>query len=218
MTSTVDICNMALSHVRGGSINSMEEQSTQATQCRLHYPILLDQMLQDSPWQFAGSIKPLSLLIEEIYGWAYVYQYPVDCLRINRIIPESALPNGQSTGAIYYNSPDQLAPSIAEIPSVPYKVFLSGGNRVVVANFPNLRIDYRVRIDNPALFSTNFVLALSHLLASSIAIPIVGVEKGSGLRRDSLQMYKRYLDAGIVNELNEQQHNIPDSDYITVRN
>jgi hypothetical protein len=218
MTSIVDICNLALSHVRGGSINSIDENSTQAVQCRLHYPILLQQITQDSPWQFASAIKPLSLLIEEIFGWGYVYQYPTDCLRINRIIPDFSLVDSvDRSSVVYYRNNDELAPQLGRIPSVEYKIFNSSGNKVITANYPDLRIDYRVAITDPTLFSADFTLALSHLLASHLAIPIVGVDKGVPLRRESMEIYQRYLNSGIVNEMNEQHTNIPDSDFITIR-
>jgi hypothetical protein len=216
MSSEVDICNLALGHLRGGRINSLTEGSVQAKECALRYPILRDQMLQDSPWQFAGSIKPLSLLVAEVHGWAYVYSYPSDCLRVNRIIPEYESVVG---GIGLYNpwsSPDDTRRGYP-LPAVEYKVFNLNGAKVIVSNFANLRIDYRVRVTTPTLFSNNFTMALSHLMASDMSIVIAGVESGRALRSDSLAMYEKYLNAGVVNELNEQKAVIAQSDFITER-
>ena len=42
MASEVEICNLALSNIRAGSINSLTEGSLQAQICKLKYPILRD--------------------------------------------------------------------------------------------------------------------------------------------------------------------------------
>ena len=45
MTSVVDICNLALSNIRAGSINNIDEVSLQAQQCKLKYPFMRDRLL-----------------------------------------------------------------------------------------------------------------------------------------------------------------------------
>lgn len=219
MVSEVNICNLALGNIRAGTINSLDETSVQARQCKLRYPILRDQMLQDSPWQFAGSIRPLAVLTTTVFNWAYVYQYPSDCLRINRVIPdyEEINQDNRTSGLFYpYRDADVYKPS--PVPTVEYKVFNVDGNKVIVSQFPNLRIDYRRRITDPTIFSLNFTMALSHLLAAELAVPIAGVELGRALRSDSLTMYESYLSAGVANELNEQKEEIAESEYISIRN
>ena len=44
MASEIDICNLALGHIRAGTINSLDEGSVQAKQCKLKYPIMRDQI------------------------------------------------------------------------------------------------------------------------------------------------------------------------------
>lgn len=217
MASEIDICNLALGHIRAGTINSLDESSVQAKQCKLKYPIMRDQMLQDSPWQFAGSIKPLSLLVAEVFGWAYVYQYPSDCLRINRMILDYERVNQSNRASgLYYPYRDEDLYRIND-PQVEYKVVNLDGNKVIVSNYEDLRIDYRVKITDTDLFTTTFVMALSHLLAAEIAIPIVGVEQGRALRGDSMQIYEAYINSAIVNEMNEQKTYLAESESITVR-
>jgi hypothetical protein len=218
MASDIDICNLALGNIRAGTINSLTENSVQAKQCALRYPILRDQMLQDSPWQFAGAVKPLALLVAELFDWAYVYSYPVDCLRINKLIPNYQGINAENrTSGLYYPYRDEDIYRLSPNPVIEYKIYNLNGVKVIGCNYSDIRIDYRVKITDPNLFSTNFTMALSHLLAAEIAIPIVGVEQGRILRADSLSMYESYLNAGIVNELNEQAQEIAESEYITIR-
>lgn len=218
MTSEVEICNLALSHIRAGSINSLTEASIQAQQCKLKYPILRDQMLQDAPWQFARSLKALALLTDELFNWIYVYQYPSDCLFINRLhIDFAEVSSDTSTSAIASRYYDRGLPRPDLNQQVEHKIYNIDGNKVIAANNENLRIDYRNRIEDPNLFSLNFIMGLSHLLAAELAIPLVGIDKGRPLRSDELQVYQSYVDSGIENELNEQFTAIPDSDFINVR-
>ena len=218
MTSVVEICNLALSHIRAGSINSLTEASIQAQQCRLVYPVLRDQMLQDAPWQFNRALKPLALLTDELFNWIYVYQYPSDCLYINRLhIDFAEVSSDTSVSAISSRFYDRGLPRPDLNQQVEHKIYNIDGNKVIAANDENLRIDYRKRVEDSNLFSLNFVMGLSHLLASELAIPLVGVDKGRGLRSDELQIYQSYVNSGIENELNEQFTEIPDSDFINVR-
>jgi len=218
MTNEVEICNLALSHIRAGSINSLTEASIQAQQCKLKYPILRDQMLQDAPWQFSRSLKPLALLTDTLFNWIYVYQYPSDCLYINRLhvnFAEVSADNGTSAVASRYYDRGLPRPDLDQ--QVEHKIYNIDGNKVIASNEKELRIDYRKCVEDPNLFSINFIMGLSHLLAAELAIPLVGVDKGRGLRSDELKIYQSYVDSGIENELNEQFTEIPDSDFINVR-
>lgn len=206
---------MALSYIRAGTINSLDESSLQARVCRTFYPALRDQMLQDSPWQFASAVKPLAELDSTFFSWAYVYQYPSDCLYINRIIP--SMEEIRQYEPMHYHHAENFNYYPDLYPVIEYKVHSDNGNKVICSNHADLRIDYRTRVTNTNMFSLNFTLALSHLLASEIAVSIAGVELGVPLSRESLAKYQKYLNAGIVNELNEQRAIIPDSEFIGVR-
>lgn len=216
MTSEVEICNMALSQLRAGSINSLNESSLQAQQCKLWYPICRDQVLEDAPWQFAHSIKPLALLTTEIFNWSYVYQYPTDCHKINYLIPNYELFTGQEDPIYFYGYdlyrgfPDLKAP-------IEYKIYNIENNRVIAANVSDLRIDYRMKIENPNLFSNQFVMALSHLIASKIAIAVVGYKDGQSMKKDNLSEYRAHLAEALANDFNEQYTNQIDSEFITAR-
>jgi hypothetical protein len=218
MTSEVEICNLALSNIRAGSINSLTESSVNSQQCKLKYPVLRDQMLQDSPWQFARSLKPLALLTDTVFNWVYTYQYPSDCLFINRChIDFAEVSSDTGTSSVASRFYDRGLPRPNLNHQVPHKIYNIDGNKVIASNDENLRIDYRKRIEDPNLFSLNFVMALSHLLAANLAIPLIGVDKGRSLRSDELTIYKMYVNSAIENELNEQFTEIPDSDFINIR-
>jgi hypothetical protein len=89
--------------------------------------------------------------------------------------------------------------------------------KVIVSDAPDLRVDYRSKIEDPNLFTNEFRMTLSHLMASEIAVPIVGAEMGRQLRSDSFQIYTRYLNAAIASNSNERHTAVPESEFITVR-
>lgn len=218
MTSEVEICNLALAHLRAKSINSLTESSVEAQYCKLHFPFLRDQMLEDTPWQFAHKIAPLAVLSDTLFNWAFVYQYPADCLHINKLLPNytSISPSGISspTAARLY---DHGHPQPDLTIKIPYQIYNVDNGRVIASNDGELRADYRSRVTNPNLFSSQFVMALSYLLAAELAIPIVGVEKGRALRGDNLSIYEQYLGAAIASDGNEQHRPVNDSEFITIR-
>lgn len=214
MASEVEICNLALNNIRAGGINSLDDPTVQARTCKLKYPILRDQVLTDAPWQFAHKLKPLSLLTDEVFNWRYAYQYPSDCLYINYLVPEQA--GIDHSVNLRYSSTD-VRDEMTMNNRVNYEVININNNRVIVSNTPNLRIDYRANITNPNLFTTPFIMALSHLIAAEIAISVAGVEKGAPLRNQSLQIYEAYLNNAVSNNANEQSTSVQQSEYVTAR-
>jgi len=217
MSSVVEICNIALSNVRSGSINSIDEPSLAAQQCKLKYPFLRDMMLTETPWSFNHKIRALSVLTTEVFNWNVAYQYPVGCLKINRLVSATEELTGADAGLLSRLSDSQLQQLEANRPKVPYEVFNFSDNKVIAANEEGLRIDYAAKVTDPNLFSNNFTLALSHLLAAELAIPLAGGELGRQLRSDSLELYQAFLASAESDDLNEQHMDPPLSEYETIR-
>lgn len=216
MSSDVEICNLALSNIRGGSINSLNEGSIQAQVCKLKYPILRDRCLREIPWQFNHKIRALAPLITNVFTWTYAYSYPVDCLKIRRMIGSYEESNQTNSGFVSHGY-DSEQRAMKQRHQIPYEVFNVDNSKVIGSDTRDLRIDYAAKITDPNLFSDDFILALSHLLASEIAIPIVGAELGRALRSDSISLYSEYLQSAISNDLNDQYLSVPESDFITIR-
>jgi len=220
MSSVVDICNMALSNIRAGSINSLTENSLPAQLCTLKYPICVRHMLETASYQFAHKLTPLVLTEHKVFNWNYAYAYPSDCWHINRLVGEYEEINSSSASTqVSRFRDDDLRPVGAIAPLIPYSIFNVDfmGTRVVAANEVNLRIDYRSNTVDPVLFSADFTLALAHLLASEIAIAIVGGALGSKMRQEELTIYEVYMAASVANDFNEQHPPRDESPYVTVR-
>jgi hypothetical protein len=217
MPSEIDVINLALSNIRAGSINSLTESSLQAQVAKLKYPFMRDRLLRELPWQFNRKIRALSVLTVDIFNWAVSYQYPVDCLKIHRLVPEfESIPAG-SAGIISRLRDSEVRSLKLLRQQVPYEVFNFDDNKVIGADDENLRIDFAANITDPNLFSDDFILALSHLLAAEMAIPLIGAEVGRQLRSDSLTMYQQYLASAMANDINDGYHVPSESEFVTVR-
>lgn len=110
MTTTTDVTNDALQLLgTRTTVASLSESSNEAIQANLIITKLRDQLLRMAPWDCAFNFASLSL-ITAVPGtpentsvspalwakglppppWAYEYQYPVDCLRAQVIVPQNA--------------------------------------------------------------------------------------------------------------------------------
>ena len=217
MASVIQICNLALSNIRAGSINSLDEGSLQAQLCKLKYPILRDRCLREIPWQFNHKIRALAPVTTDIFNWGYAYSYPVDCLKIHRLVGKyEELAQGQSD-IISRALDSRVIPTSDLRKQIPYEVFNFDNFKTIGSNQPDLHIDFAAKVEDPNLFSDDFIMALSHLISSEIAIPVVGAELGRALRNDSLQLYRQYLASAISTDMNDQYFLPSESDYINVR-
>lgn len=217
MASEIEVCNIALSNIRAGSINSFTEGSLQSQLCRLKYPILRDRCLREITWQFNRTIRALASHSTVIFNWAYSYQYPVDCLKIHRLIGafEESNTSGTNVSSRILDSQVRSGKDLRQ--QIPYEVFNFDNNKLIGSDQPDLRIDFVVKITDPNLFSDDFIMALSHLLSSELAIPVVGAELGRALRNDSLQLYRQYLASAIATDQNDQYITPKESEFVTIR-
>ncbi len=212
MTSEVEICNIALGNIRSSSINSLQEPSLAAQNCKLLYPVVRDKCLSALSWGFNHSIRPLSVVEVDIFTWAHTYNYPNDCLRINRLISPH---EGLSSAAGSFTHREELR--VGRRPAVPYEIFNVDGVKLIGANDVNLRVDYRAKVHDPDLFSVDFILALTHLLGAELAIPVVGHEKGRALRLECMRFYEQYIRTAMADDMNEQESYPEDSEFVTIR-
>jgi hypothetical protein len=218
MSSEVQICNIALSNIRAGSINSLDEGSLQSEVCKLKYPILRDRCLREIPWQFNHKIRALAPVTVNVFNWAYAYSYPVDCLKIRRLVGSyEELPAG-SSDVVSRLLDSRVLDMKGRRHQVPYEVFNYDGVKIIGSDQPCLYIDFAAKVTDPNLFSDDFIMALAHLLASEIVIAIAGGEIGRALRSDSVQLYKQYLASAIATDQGDSYLVPRESDFITVRN
>src|ERR1044072_687676 len=178
MTSVVGICNLALSHIGKNTISDIDEQSEEARQCKMHYYVTRDTMLQGYPWGFARWVSVLAEVTntwEE--RWQYTYARPSDCLKVRRLVPELDLAD--------------------DITDIPYSV----GEGLIFTDYSPAKLEYTRRFEDPTKFPPIFLDALSWALATKICLPLT---KDQSFRKDAFQIANQTVSAAQVADANEE--------------
>lgn len=204
--SDTDIANMAVSHV--GSDSTIEslasDKSEEARQCRIWYDFSRQQILEIYDWNFARGRLGLALhgdVISETATdpmagvWGFRYQYPEDCIKVRKMQNPNA-------------PPDDASPFSIELS-------LNREQKTILTNIEDAVLVYTVDLEATELFSSAFVQAFSHLLASQIAFSLTGKRK-VGL--DQFNLYRMMLPTAMGIDANEQVDTPPrDADWIRAR-
>jgi hypothetical protein len=204
MASIVEICNMALASIRAKSINSLTEASIEAQQCKLHYDIARQFILQDTPWNFAKKSAALQLMTVEPQEWLYAYQYPIDCLRVQSVIADYGLKNPAEFYNEHYRE-DYVIPDT----EMKFEIVSGGDGKMIVTDQQDAYAIYTKNVKDPTLFDPQFVKALTHYLASMIAVPVMGGDIGRTMRGDELELYKMTISSAVASNMNESRRPAP---------
>lgn len=170
MSSEVQICNLALSHLGSYTINALTEASQEARKCKLYYPIARDFVLRDFPWNFAEHRAYLALLSDVTpVGYDYAYQYPTNCLKAREVYNE--VTGGEPIDFVVNATSD-------------------GTSKMILTNEADAILIYTMRITDPNVFDIAFINALSFKLASDLAQPIT---KKITLQQAMVRAYAVYM-------------------------
>lgn len=155
MLNATEICNIALSHLAKGRISSIDEQSEQARQCKLLYDYTRQALLREYDWGFAKRLVKLAEVKTENPRWDYVYQYPNHCIQVRRIF--DSVINGEN------NDRDK------------YEVYMVSDNvRGIGCDVAQAWCEYTYDAVDTEQFPSDFVEALTHMLASNMAMQLTG--------------------------------------------
>jgi hypothetical protein len=189
--SIADICNMALSHLGiAEEIANLEtDTGEEAIACRQFYETARDVTLKAFTWPFATRIVALGLIEEDpTPDWYYSYRYPSSALYLWKMASDT----------------ETLDPQV----KIPYKVIGDDSGRIILTNLEDASVEYVSRVENPILYTPDFVEAMSYRLAAYIA-PRLTAGDPFKLGEKALQMY-----VGTVREAKAQNANeeVRDSD------
>lgn len=83
MSERIDVCNKALSMLGEKPITSIDEDSNNAQQLKIHYQTARDACLEAHEWSFAiQRFVPSPLSIAPVYGATYQFPVPPEILRV----------------------------------------------------------------------------------------------------------------------------------------
>lgn len=200
MSSEVEICNLALSHLGDtatvASINP-PEGSAQAEHCARYYPIARDTLLEMHTWSFATRRATLALLTETMEQWLYIYAMPSLVVSVISVLPplvtdDYSIPSSVSSSQTGYNP--EIIPAAGLYSPQPFSIeTLSTGDQVICTNQESALLRYTTVITDPTKFSPLFTMALSHLLASMLAGPIIKGEAGRAEAKAQYAIMQRFL-------------------------
>lgn len=170
--NTTEICNLALANIGQGTIDSLDEASEPARQCKLHYAHERRQLLGMFRWNFAERTEKLALLAEDNIKWEYVYAYPSNALIVHSVYSEEDV-------------------DIKDMHPAEFEVYMINESvRAIGTNVPMAYCDYTADISNAAVFPEEFVEALARKLAASIAIPLSASPE---MQKNNFQLYQGAL-------------------------
>jgi hypothetical protein len=172
MASTVQICNMALSHLgseaRVSSI-SPPDGSVEAGHCATFYDLARTEMIEPGNWNFTLRREALAQATNPSTVWAFAYALPSDCLRALRILKKGSALTVFNQDAYTYIPNDRDT-----------AVFDIEGD-LLFTNEEDAVLVYARDVIDTTKYTATFTAALSYLLAAYLAGPIVKGNEGAKL-------------------------------------
>lgn len=183
MTNT-DICNIALSYLAKNRITSVDDNTEEAKQCKIHYDHCRHMLLRSYTWGFAKKVEQLALLDTKVPGWLYAYGYPQKCLSIRLIFSEGMAEFKESRKEQFE------------------KAIIKDNTRAILTNVENAWCEFTYDATDADMFSEEFIEALARLLASSMAMQLTG---NGQIQATQYQLYQVAAQNGMVAATNERE-------------
>lgn len=168
MASDIDIANLALARLGDtANVSSLNppDGSAQAEHCARFYPFARNTLLELHDWGFATRRAVLALTGENVGDWAFAYALPSDALRVIDILP----------------------PSAGDDSAQDYAIEASADSRLILTDQEGAVVRYVGLVTDTTRFSPLFVEALSWLLASNLAGPLIKGDAGAGMAKSCYQ-------------------------------
>lgn len=193
MASVVEICNLALSHIGDrATLASIDppEGSAQADHCAQFWPIARDEALASYDWKFASATTTPVQLDDSVQNnplWYYAHAKPADFL----VSREFSYGESSSMMAVYPGAPQFEMGTLAD------------GTLVFFTNDQQLSLRYTRRVSDPARYSPKFVTAISYLMASYLAGPVIKGRAGAQTAVAMRQAWERLAAAAATTDANQ---------------
>lgn len=179
--SQVQICNRALQGILGVErINSLDDSTAAAEQCKLHYDDILRGLLEMHPWNFATQRVTLSKFStnDREDEWAYKYSRPVNALRIRWV--------NEPCAARIYISQGRSPDSERELTS-----------DAIYSDVDGAICEYTGLIEDPKLYPQSFADLMTAEIAKNVCM---GLVRDSRLATETAKLAERALDHALVQD------------------
>ena len=213
MASVVDICNAALSHI-GDSANVASidppDGSAQAGYCATFYPLALNALLEMASWGFSTVRATLAVVDNPSSTWAFAYACPSNATNLISVLSSDALDdysqNFTRVPGTFYPDFSYSNPADNLYAPQPYAMETDGeGGLIILTNVCDAVLRFTMAVDDPTKFSPLFVMALSYLLASMLAGPIVKGEEGATMSASMLTKFQAFKVQATSSDANQRR-------------
>jgi hypothetical protein len=176
MANKVGICNEALSEIAADPINSIEEQSSSAFYCRMHYDSVMEEVLGWTDWDWVIRRVTLAAQPNDRKGeWLYRYARPTAMAEALRVLP----PVDQQVTDLPVVGPYPF-PAWDALGRLPF-VTADGS---IYTNVAAAILEYQVNAVDPAVIDRFAARAAALELAARLAMPI---KKSRDLKGDLIK-------------------------------
>lgn len=154
-TSTLVVCNAALSHIGEQPITAITDTDPASSVCNQWFDVVVSEVLEEHAWPFATAKIALSEIISKNdIGWAYSYTYPSSCAHLLFVYNESTVDNKHEQDfEVYYDT------TLAQ--------------HVIHSQLGTAYADYTYTAIPVTAWDTKFTEAVSYKLAAKIANKLI---------------------------------------------
>ena len=177
MATQVGICNEALSEIAADPINAIDEKSSSAFYCQMHYNSVLAEVLTWTDWDWAIRRVTLAAQPNDRKGeWLYRYGRPADMAEAIRVLPaiDQQVQNLPTVGPYAFPAWDALG-----------KLPFTTASGSIYTNVAGAVLEYQVSAVDPAVIDPLTARAASLELAARLAMPI---KKSRNLKGDMVKL------------------------------
>lgn len=200
-----EVANFALGRLGiGQTIESIDEATNAARQCKRWFAQCRNEVLRDFAWGFAFKAEALALVSDQEFpGWTYVYQYPQGCAAIRSIADEGGMRYARAA----FNWP-YAWDSVPELIRFPWQLALKddGASQVILTDVPDAWAFFTGTVTNLSVWPADAISALASKLASEIGGPL---QANAQLIQLATQTYEGLRLRAAANAMNEGR---PDQD------
>jgi hypothetical protein len=232
--SELTICNLALSHLGDtAEVTSIKppDGSVQAALCAHFYWMARNALLEMGQWGFATQRVALAEVANPTVNtwtdqdgstnknrgtWRFAYALPSGVINLLAVIPAAANADYETWSGPADN--DHLptytqgylpSPGVPEYVPQPYALETQiDGSQIVLTNVPNAVLRYTTVVEDTTKFSPLFTMALSYLLASMLAGPLIKGDAGVTAGAQMLQMFSSFKGQAIASDANQQKTHV----------
>lgn len=224
LQTSTQVANLAIAHcgISKPIANLDLERSVEAQMCRTFMDIARQRTLRGIPWGFATrQVAPALVANQPTPEWLYAYQYPSDALKLTRFM-SWRLNNDTRQSRIEYRVMQPVSPLLSTLSPQPAS-YANATGLWIYTNWPGTNgtlptiLEYTFDNQNVALWTPDFITALSYMLASLI---VTTLSSGNPQQNQTsiLELYKSAINEASATNLNEEQRpEEPQSEFIRAR-